>query len=142
VERDAAIGIQLAGGETIAADWVISAADGHASMTCSGAAVEKSDDRLRLLRARRERPCRRTAEQRDELAALWIELHAIPHDERRAAPQDIELPAISQQLVEQPASCSPMPSARAAPHRRLVVAALWWEGMAGRSRAAGTCPRL
>ena len=29
VERDAAIGVQLAGGETVAADWVISAADGH-----------------------------------------------------------------------------------------------------------------
>src|SRR5262249_59053934 len=33
--------------------------------------VEKSDDRhRRLLRARRERPSRRAAEQRDELAAL------------------------------------------------------------------------
>jgi hypothetical protein len=32
VERDAAIGVQLAGGETIAADWVISAADGHATI--------------------------------------------------------------------------------------------------------------
>jgi phytoene dehydrogenase-like protein len=32
VERDAAVGVQLAGGETIAADWVISAADGHATV--------------------------------------------------------------------------------------------------------------
>lgn len=32
MERDAAIGVQLSGGETIAADWVISAADGHATI--------------------------------------------------------------------------------------------------------------
>lgn len=32
VERDAAVGVQLAGGETVAADWVISAADGHATL--------------------------------------------------------------------------------------------------------------
>ena len=32
VERDTAIGVQLAGGETVAADWVISAADGHATI--------------------------------------------------------------------------------------------------------------
>ena len=32
VERDAAVGVQLAGGETIRADWVISAADGHATI--------------------------------------------------------------------------------------------------------------
>jgi phytoene dehydrogenase-like protein len=32
VERDAATGVLLAGGETIAADWVISAADGHATI--------------------------------------------------------------------------------------------------------------
>jgi phytoene dehydrogenase-like protein len=32
VERDAAVGVRLAGGETIAADWVISAADGHATI--------------------------------------------------------------------------------------------------------------
>lgn len=32
VENDAAVGVQLAGGETIAADWVISAADGHATI--------------------------------------------------------------------------------------------------------------
>src|SRR5262249_27435737 len=31
-------------------------------------AIEKPDHRQRLLRARRERPCRRAAEQRDELA--------------------------------------------------------------------------
>jgi len=31
VERDTALGVQLASGETIAADWVISAADGHAT---------------------------------------------------------------------------------------------------------------
>jgi phytoene dehydrogenase-like protein len=32
VEHDAAVGVQLAGGETIAADWVISAADGRATI--------------------------------------------------------------------------------------------------------------
>jgi phytoene dehydrogenase-like protein len=32
VENDAAVGVQLAGGETIKADWVISAADGHATI--------------------------------------------------------------------------------------------------------------
>ena len=32
VERDTAVGVQLASGETIAADWVISAADGHATI--------------------------------------------------------------------------------------------------------------
>jgi len=32
--------------------------------------------------ARRERPCSRAAEQRDELAPVVIELHTIPHDER------------------------------------------------------------
>ena len=32
VERDAAVGVRLTGGETIAADWVISAADGHATI--------------------------------------------------------------------------------------------------------------
>src|SRR5262249_42420754 len=37
-------------------------------------AVEEANDRHRLLRARRERPCRRAAEQRDELAPL----HSIP----------------------------------------------------------------
>ncbi|HXJ17165.1 MAG TPA: NAD(P)/FAD-dependent oxidoreductase [Candidatus Polarisedimenticolia bacterium] len=32
VERDAAVGVQLADGEAIAADWVISAADGHSTI--------------------------------------------------------------------------------------------------------------
>jgi phytoene dehydrogenase-like protein len=32
IEDDAAVGVQLAGGETIRADWVISAADGHATI--------------------------------------------------------------------------------------------------------------
>ncbi len=32
VERDAAVGVELEGGERIAADWVISAADGHATI--------------------------------------------------------------------------------------------------------------
>lgn len=32
VEDDAAVGVQLASGETIAAEWVISAADGHATV--------------------------------------------------------------------------------------------------------------
>src|SRR5262249_1921071 len=45
-------------------------------------AVQVSDHRhRRLLRARRERPCRRSAaEQRDELAAVQlIELHSVPY---------------------------------------------------------------
>ncbi len=32
VENDTAVGVQLAGGETVMADWVISAADGHATI--------------------------------------------------------------------------------------------------------------
>ena len=32
VEHDRAVGVQLAGGEIIAADWVVSAADGHATI--------------------------------------------------------------------------------------------------------------
>ena len=32
VENDTAVGVQLAGGETVKADWVISAADGHATI--------------------------------------------------------------------------------------------------------------
>jgi phytoene dehydrogenase-like protein len=32
VEDDAAVGVQLAGGDTVRADWVISAADGHATI--------------------------------------------------------------------------------------------------------------
>lgn len=32
VQRDAAVGVRLAGGETIRADWVISAADGHTTI--------------------------------------------------------------------------------------------------------------
>src|SRR6185295_6358315 len=32
VENDAAVGVRLVGGETILADWVISAADGHATI--------------------------------------------------------------------------------------------------------------
>jgi phytoene dehydrogenase-like protein len=32
VERDSAIGVKLTGGETVPADWVISAADGHATI--------------------------------------------------------------------------------------------------------------
>src|SRR5262249_8652880 len=48
---------------------------------------------------RRERPRGQAAEQRDEFAPLWIELHAIPHAEPGAALQDIELPAISQRVA-------------------------------------------
>ena len=33
VENDQAVGVQLSGGETMTADWVISAADGHATST-------------------------------------------------------------------------------------------------------------
>jgi hypothetical protein len=36
----------------------------------------------RLLRVRRKRPRRRAAEQREEVAPVVIESHAIPHDER------------------------------------------------------------
>src|SRR5262245_11785010 len=57
----------------------------HAAIECSEllapgsgrAAVEESDNRHRLLRARRERPCRRrAAEQGDELAAFYA--HGLP----------------------------------------------------------------
>jgi hypothetical protein len=47
----------------------------------------------RLLRARRQRPRRRTAEQRDELAPFQS-LHLIPP--ARARGQDIELAGVSQ----------------------------------------------
>src|SRR5262249_12814720 len=55
-----------------------------------GLAVEKSDHRKRrLLRARRERPRGRAAEQRDELAASQlIELHAVS----RQPGQDCRIP--------------------------------------------------
>src|SRR5215467_7820982 len=52
----------------------------HAAIECSEllapgsgrAAVEESDNRHRLLRTRRERPCRRAAEQSDERAPLCM----------------------------------------------------------------------
>src|SRR5262245_44031109 len=45
--------------------------------------VKEHDNRhCRLLRARRERPRGRAADERDELVPFLIELHAIPHDER------------------------------------------------------------
>jgi hypothetical protein len=41
--------------------------------------VEKSDHRHRLLlRARRQRPCRRAAEERDKVAPLLIGSHPLP----------------------------------------------------------------
>jgi phytoene dehydrogenase-like protein len=52
VERDVAVGVQLAGGETIAADWVISAADGHATIfdllgaKYTGKATKKAYDEM------------------------------------------------------------------------------------------------
>ena len=48
VERDAAIGVRLTGGETIAADWVISAADGHATIyeLLGGKYTDKSTDKI------------------------------------------------------------------------------------------------
>jgi hypothetical protein len=50
----------------------------------------------RLLRARRERPRRRAAEQRDELATIYlIELHRHPTSRERTR-QNIELTGISQ----------------------------------------------
>src|SRR5262249_41138426 len=53
-----------------------------------------------MLPSRRERPRgQRTAEQRDEVAPLLIELHAIPRDERGPHHKDIELAAISQRVV-------------------------------------------
>ena len=44
-----------------------------------GARIDKTDpwDFWRLLRLRRDRPCRRTAKQRDELAPSKIELHPL-----------------------------------------------------------------
>jgi hypothetical protein len=52
-----------------------------------------------LLRARRERPRRRTADERDELAAFQlIDLHSLPP--ARDGLQDIELTANSQRVSE------------------------------------------
>ena len=51
-------------------------------------------DDLPLLRARRHRPCRRAAKQRDELASSQlVELHSVPSSQ--AALQDIEWAGIS-----------------------------------------------
>jgi phytoene dehydrogenase-like protein len=46
VEHDAAVGVRLAGGETILADWVISAADGHSTIydLLGGKYVDKGTD--------------------------------------------------------------------------------------------------
>lgn len=48
VENDAACGVQLAGGETVAGDWVISAADGHATIydLLGGRYTDKVTDRI------------------------------------------------------------------------------------------------
>lgn len=48
VENDVAIGVQLAGGEKILADWVISAADGHATIydLLGGAYKDEAIDRF------------------------------------------------------------------------------------------------
>ena len=48
VESGAATGVQLAGGETIAADWVISAADGHATIydLLGGKYTDKVTDKI------------------------------------------------------------------------------------------------
>ena len=52
----------------------------------------------RLLRVRRERPSRRAAEQRDELAPFQlVELHSMPASQ--AGLQDIELAGVSQELL-------------------------------------------
>lgn len=47
-ERDAAVGVQLASGETVAADWVISAADGHATIyeMLGGKYADKTIDKI------------------------------------------------------------------------------------------------
>ena len=47
--------------------------------------ADKADDRRRrLLRARRERPSGRPAEQRDEIASFYlIELHSVPVSQGR-----------------------------------------------------------
>ena len=48
VQNDVATGVQLAGGETIAADWVISAADGHATVydLLGGKYTDNATDRI------------------------------------------------------------------------------------------------
>jgi phytoene dehydrogenase-like protein len=48
VERDTATGVQLLGGETIPADWVISAADGHTTIygLLGGKYADKTTDRI------------------------------------------------------------------------------------------------
>ncbi len=48
VENDTAVGVELAGGETVPADWVISAADGHATIyeMLGGRYRDESIDRI------------------------------------------------------------------------------------------------
>ena len=48
VENNTAVGVQLAGGETIPADWVISAADGHATIygLLGGKYADKATNRI------------------------------------------------------------------------------------------------
>ena len=48
VEHDAAVGVQLAGGERVTANWVISAADGHATVydLLGGRSADKTTDRV------------------------------------------------------------------------------------------------
>jgi phytoene dehydrogenase-like protein len=48
VERDVAVGVQLTDGETIAADWVISSADGHTTIydLLGGKYTDKVTDKI------------------------------------------------------------------------------------------------
>src|SRR5262249_43369999 len=70
----------------------------HAAIECSEllapgsgrAAVEESDNRHRLLRTRRERPCRRAAEQRDEVATP----HSITSSARPDSGSGMVMPSV------------------------------------------------
>jgi hypothetical protein len=56
--------------------------------------TKKSDHRhRRLLRARRQRPRRRTAEQRDEFAALHLRGHSITSSAMESTPGGTSMPS-------------------------------------------------
>src|SRR5262249_28072474 len=63
-----------------------------------GTADESDHRHRRLLRVCRERPCRRTAEQRDELASSWVE-HGLLPGTRYAAYRRLRMPRKHPQVL-------------------------------------------